>query len=227
MKLFSPEAIELTKNIQKSPRERKPKEPSISDLKWEISKEWKRMDELEAQDESNFSDFDKSVKAKEVNLPLVRNHIRYYQDKIDKLREPFNPLLNKWKSFIIELCKEKNQEIELIWFDESSPYDCEIEIRLKGHRCWNSCVSLRFQEGKLKAYDSHFGGGTSSVWLAHTDYLSNPNIEEDKVKEIMENVFNRKCTDSHWEDNHEGHRNIQVDDKGWLTERGLKHNGNE
>lgn len=126
------------------------------------------------------------------------------------------PLLNKWKEFILNLCKEKGQEVDIIWFDESAPYDCCVEVRLKGHKCWNSCVSFRFEDNKLKAYDSHFGGGTSFIWLAHTDYLANPNIEQDKVKEIMEKVFKGECCNSFWEKDTNGHREIKLDEYGWI-----------
>lgn len=39
---------------------------------------------LEAQDESGFSDFDKCVKGKEVNIPLCGNHIAYYRAELSK-----------------------------------------------------------------------------------------------------------------------------------------------
>ena len=124
------------------------------------------------------------------------------------LRSPFQPMLTKWKDFIVNLCKERGQEIDKIWFDISTPYDCEVEIRLAGHRCWNSCVSFRFQTGKLKAYDSHFGGGTS---------MFNGDIDEEKtIREVMERVFNKECSDSGWNKEDDGHREIIIDDDGWI-----------
>ena len=126
----------------------------------------------------------------------------------DELRSPQKPNLVKWKKFIINLCKEEGQKIDKIWFNTSEPYDNEIAIRLAGHRCWSACVEFRFREGKLKAYDSHFGGGTSQL-----DYGIN---EEQKIKEIMKQVFNKECSNSSWNDDIEGKREIKIDDEGWL-----------
>ena len=35
-----------------------------------------------AADERNFSDFEKSLKGRDVNMPLCRNHISYYENRI-------------------------------------------------------------------------------------------------------------------------------------------------
>lgn len=144
-----------------------------------------------------------------------------YKVIIDEGRQKFLPLLNKWKDFIVNLCNEKGAEIEKIWFDESCPYDCEVSVRLTGHRCWNDCVSFRFQNNILKAFDSGFGGGTTMLWLSHTDYLENPNLEQDKVKEVMEKVINKEC-DTYsvkWNKEEENkvieHRIINIDSNGW------------
>ena len=124
------------------------------------------------------------------------------------------PLI-KWRDFIVNLCKERGQEIEKIWFDTSVPYDNEIEVRLAGHRCWNSCVGFRFQEGKLKAYDSHFGGGTSMIHDTTAD-----NYEETEIRKVMERVFNKDCSNSMWEDGHDKRevkkRVIEIDCNGWI-----------
>lgn len=117
-----------------------------------------------------------------------------------------------WREFIGKLCKDRNEEVEF-WFDVSSPYDNEINVRLKSHRCWHNCVDFRFQEGKLKAYDSHFGGGTSFV------YLHDGKTEEEEVKEVMERVFNKECSNSSWE-NHvhklgDEHYKVETDNEGW------------
>lgn len=45
----------------------------------------KRLKELEEQDETGWEEFKISVSGKEVNMPLVRNHISYYGEKIKKL----------------------------------------------------------------------------------------------------------------------------------------------
>jgi predicted adenine nucleotide alpha hydrolase (AANH) superfamily ATPase len=147
----------------------------------------------------------------------------YYGDKyrievIDErsLNDRFNPLLNKWKTFIVNLCKEKGQEIDKIWFAKSTPLDCEIAIRLAGHRCWNACIDFRFEKGRLKAYDSHFGGGTSFIEVSTA---LNPNAEQEKVIELMERVFNKECSNSSWEDNHSQdnlHRVININESGWI-----------
>jgi len=147
--------------------------------------------------------------------PLTEtDEIKEMKAKRSELREPQQANLNKWKEFIVNLCKERGEEIEKIWFDVSTPYDNEVEIRLKGHKCWNSCVSFRFQNNKLKAFDSHFGGGTS---MLHGEF-----DEEEKVREVMERVFNKECSNSSWEDKYderkedEKHRKIEVDNDGWL-----------
>ena len=218
LKLFGEEAKELTKDVVIE-KEAKPKrtrtttkELTETDLKYEISKSKSRIKELEAQDETNWDDFDVNIKGKAVNIPLVRNHIRYYSEKLGAKREPRLPLLTKWRTFIIDLCKEKGHEIDKIWFDDSAPYDCEVAVRLKEHRCWSSCVKFRFAHEKLKAYDSHFGGGTSFVSLD----TSNPNCEQDLVRQVMEKVFNKECSNSGWENDFGEHRNIEINEQGYL-----------
>lgn len=208
LKLFSQETDDLIK--AKAKKEKKPKELSVSDLKWELRKEKMKLAEYEKQDESNFTDFDKSVKGKEANIPLIRNHIAYYTKQIAEKRTSYEPVLNKWRDFIVNLCKEKGKEIDMIAFDESAPYDCEVALRLKGHRCYSHCVSFRFQRNRLKAYDSHFGGGTS--------FLDSDINEETTIKEIMERVFNEECSKSGWEDSSYEHRQIKVDERGWEEE---------
>lgn len=226
IKLFGTEAqaiVERVKEVKKERVPRKSKTPSIMNLKFEQSQSRKRLKELESQDETGWSEFDLSIKGKEVNMRLVNNHISYYQGQIDAIREPFNLLLLKWREFIINLCKEKGQEIDKIWFDDSSPYDCEIGLRLKEHRCWYACVEFRFGEGKMKAYDSHFGGGTSFV-----DFIPNEDFAgEEKTKEIIRNVlervFNKECDSEYnevWNKREAGdeHREINIDEKGWKND---------
>lgn len=219
--------VEKEKVVVKTPRISKPKEPrkakeeTISNLRWEQEESIKRLRELEAQDETNFTDFDKSVKGKEVNMPLVKNHICYYQRQIEKLQEPFNHLLNKWKDFIVNLCKTKGQEIDKIWFDVSAPLDCEIAVRLAGHRCWSACVEFRFQEGQLRAFDSHFGGGTSFI-DGFKSYMDDDKTAN-KITEIMERVFNKECSNNEWEskgdrEGDKAHRHIIISPNGWRSE---------
>lgn len=217
------EQIEQIKPKEKKKREPKKKEQSISDLKWEIEKELKELKKLEAQDETGWTDLDKSIKGKEVNSMLVRNHIIYYTEQMRALREPFNPLLNNWKNFIVNLCKERGQEIDKIWFDTSAPYDVDISVRLAGHRCWSTCVSFRFDKGSLRAFDSDFGGGTTFLGNFGCGTITTDEEIEKNIREIMENVFNKKCEEDYvrfW--NKEDYskpienRVIEIDEQGWI-----------
>jgi len=215
------EAIVKADKAKKTTREPRKKEETIQDFRWKQQEDIKRLRELEAQDETNFTETDKSVKGKEVNMRLVKNHISYYQQQLEKLQEPFNPMLNNWKRFITKFCEENNQPIEKIWFDTSAPYDCEISIRLAGHRCWNACVEFRFQDGNLRAFDSHFGGGTSMLDRIST--ALNPNAEQEKVEEVMKRVFAKECSDSGWEakgdrEGEKAHRLILIGKNGWRSE---------
>ena len=63
------------------------------ELKEAIRKSYTRLKELAEQDESKFTDFEKSIKGKEVNSRLVKNHIIYYKKKLDRLRDN---TLSKW-----------------------------------------------------------------------------------------------------------------------------------
>ena len=143
-----------------------------------------------------------------------------YECFVDKLNfNRGNEHLTKWKKFLEELCKERGEEIDLIWFDVSTPYDDEINIRLKGHRCWNSCVNFRFRDGVLKAFDSHFSGGTSMIWSGKVGFS-----EEDEIRKVMDKVFNKECSNSSWEDRDDDserkdkHREIKIDEFFWNTD---------
>lgn len=225
--LFGQEAQAIVKPVivkpvsVKTPRAvrtpRTPKEQSITDLRYEQEKDIKRLRELESQDETGWTDMDKMYKGKEANSRLVKAHIYNYQKQIEKLQEPFNPLLNKWKEFIVNLCVANNQAIDKIWFDVSAPYECEINVRLAGHRCWNACVEFRFEKNQLKAYDSNFGGGTSWADGKTDEEITN------KITEIMKRVFNKECSNDGWEsrgdrEGDKAHRLIIVAENGWRTE---------
>jgi hypothetical protein len=151
----------------------------------------------------------------------LKEKVKEYSRYIRLARTPFEKDLNKWKEFIIGLVKEREgEEIDKIWFNESSPYEYEVEVRLKGHRCWNSCVSLRFDKGHLKAYDSNFGGGTSFIGGIGGGVGSEEKIKE-SIIEIMEKVFKKECSNSGWNDklNNElnnNHREIDIDEFGWI-----------
>jgi hypothetical protein len=139
------------------------------------------------------------------------------------IREKYNVLLFKWRDFIVNLCKEKGQEIDKIWFDKSSPYDCAVHVRMKEHKCYYDCVSFRFSHNKLVAYDSHFGHGTTFLF-------DREQKEQQDIKEVMEKVFNKDCSNVEWctllkkdgeagerLDNYE-HREIIVDEQGWVKD---------
>ena len=269
-------------NLKKPKKSRKEKEfyeqHSEEELKNMIKDEKIRLDELEKQDETGWTDMDKMYRGKESNIKLVKNHIQYYETALDrkqggnkwKMHECVNcgqeyeefkekdvknfiyntckdcckveerekyVYLNNWRDFIVNLCKAKGEigEIDKIWYDYSAPYDCEMEVRLKGHRCWNSCVSFRFEKGKLCAYDSHFGGGTTGVepysalrtqtqtqeMVDMTSCLTKEEFkkwEEQIITEVMNKVFAKECSNSSWEDSEKdrGHRDIIIDEKGWI-----------
>lgn len=213
--LFGVEGTPMPKPPVKEKKKRvtKSKEPSLSDLLWERRKSKERLAELEAQDETGWSDSDLMYKGKVNNIPLVKNHIAYYTEKIMALRQPYNQVLNKYKDYIIQLCAEEGQEIDLLWYSTSAPYDYEISIRLKNHRCWNDCVSLRFEKEELRAYDSHWGSGTSWVSGHPKDYSE----VCEAIKEILSHAFKKECSDNSWEDSHNDgeHRNILIDEEGW------------
>ena len=145
---------------------------------------------------------------KEIQNLKAKYEEKYKITIIDDEKIQYSGLLDKWKGFIVNLCKEKGQEIDKIWFDTSVPLDCEVAVRLKGHRCWNSCVDFRFGDYKLKAYDSHFGGGTSFISCDDEE-------QEIWIREIMDKVFNKECSNSGWERDDNGHREINIDEKGW------------
>jgi len=164
---------------------------------------------------------------KEMNLRNLYTEITLSKSKITELkmklwdlREPFTPLLNKWKEFIVNYCKEKEQEIEMIGFNESAPYDCEISVRMKGHYCYYSCISFRFNKGNLVAYDG-LGGGTSFLG-GFGSGLKTEQETESEIKELLDKVFNHEC-DEHHADFYNvdttkpaEHRNIKIDEKGWI-----------
>jgi len=131
-----------------------------------------------------------------------------------ELRSPYEPNLNKWKEVIVDYCKEKNQEIEHIWFDTSVPYDCELVVRMKGHEgCYYSCVSFRFQDNKFKAWDSNFNGGTTFVDNGFAD--SNRDIsEKEEILKIMDRVFEKECEASGWGEDEQ--KKILIDSEGWV-----------
>lgn len=217
LKLFGEEIKAIVKPA-KTTRTRTPrtKEPTIDSLKWEIESSYARLKELEAQDETGWNQFDKDIKGKEVNMKLVRNHISYYRGQMLPLRKPLDDLLKPWKEFLVNLCKERGHEIDVVWLDTSAPYDCAINIRLKNHRCWSSCVTFRFnKDGRLQAYDSHFGGGTTFV-----NAFGGTTDVEKTIREVMEKVFNSECSNSSWENRGDRtgdeHRIIKLDEEGWI-----------
>ena len=136
------------------------------------------------------------------------------------LAKRFNPMLNEWKKFIQKLCDDKGEEVEM-WFDTSAPMDCEINVRLKSHRCSYNCVSFRFENGTLDAYDSHFGGGTTIC-----DKMMSRVDEIHYITDVMDKVFKKECSNSSWEEDSEGKsypkREHRVNEFGWLIDKGLR-----
>jgi len=129
----------------------------------------------------------------------------------------FNHFLDEWKAKIQKLCDDKGEEVEM-WYDTSSPMDCEINVRLKSHRCSYNCVSFRFEDGVINAYDSHFDGGTTFIHLAKAHICR---VDEIKlVEEVMEKVFNKECSNSSWEEDSDGKsypkREHRVNEFGWV-----------
>lgn len=204
---------------------RTPKEKSVQDYKWEIKKKkdeileaQKKIKEYETQDETGWDSFELCVKGKETNIGLLSNHILYYTREIEEIkkhmfarREAYQPMLEKWRAFILNYIKEKGKEVDMIWFDTSAPYDCEVDVRMKGHHCWYSCVSFRFDKGKLEAYNGGGGGGTS--WSK----CQNDFEAETSIKSILDDVCNNKCCDDEarytpWDGKQ---REIKIDEKGW------------
>lgn len=156
---------------------------------------------------------------KEIQYLKQKHEEKYKIIIIDEEKIQYSGLLDKWKNFIINLCNEKGQEIDKIWFSNSAPYDCEVGLRLKGHRCWSNCVSFRFENYKLKAFDSGFGGGTSFVDVSTA---LNPNAEQEVVEKVLRQVFNKECEKDYMgfykidENKPIEHREINLDDKGWI-----------
>lgn len=232
LNLFGQEATAMVQGLKKT-RVKTPKEPSLSDLKWdrrkkysEIEESKKRIAELQAQDETDWDDTTKCIKGKDSNIPLCENHIKYYQKEIDEMtrkiklaRSQYEPVLNEWKAFIIKYCQEKGKEIDCLFFDTSAPYDCSIQLRMKGHNCYYNCVSFRFTGNQLQAFDSHFGGGTSFVEHLHQTHIDRQN----KIIEVMDKVLAGECNDSGW--NYDSEKKPyekkihEIDEDGWLVDK--------
>jgi len=65
----------------------------VNYLKEQIKERKERLKELEEQDESDFDETDKWIKGREGNIPLVKNHIQFYTDRLKELE---NKGLSKW-----------------------------------------------------------------------------------------------------------------------------------
>jgi len=59
-------------------------EMTLEELRRAIEEEKAEIKRLEAQDETGWDDFKLSVQGKDVNIPLCRNHIIYYQAELDR-----------------------------------------------------------------------------------------------------------------------------------------------
>jgi len=215
LQLFSKETEELVKSVPKRAVRRSSKKATIT-LSNGINYNGEKYISVgfEGHNEGSGSPCKTEAEALERVKEIQEQYKEKYQITIiDEEKIRYNSLLNKWKDYLIILCEEKHQEIDKIWFNTSVPYDCEIGIRMKGHRCWGYCVTFRFEKGLLKAYDSNFGGGTSCI---------ETKTDEDiglGIKKIMERVFNKECSNSGWEDGEDrGHREIKINEKGWISD---------
>jgi hypothetical protein len=79
------EPPEYKKKRRKTQEEKNEENPEH--LKREIEKEKSELKRLEEQDESNFTDFQKQIQGKDANIPLVKNHISYYEKKLKEQGE--------------------------------------------------------------------------------------------------------------------------------------------
>ena len=66
---------------------------TIETLKKDIGTEYVRIKELVKQDETDFTDFELSIKGKKVNIQLCYAHITYY---LRKIKEMDNKSLERW-----------------------------------------------------------------------------------------------------------------------------------
>jgi hypothetical protein len=126
-------------------------------------------------------DFSQSITAEE-----------FLSRKVDidaELKHQEDEFLHKWIAYIKEITDQAGAEFDW-WFDTSAPYDCEIELVVRGHRCWGPCVSFRFSDKKLTAFDSNFGGGTSFLepWERDTP--------GEIVRATMAKVLAKECENS-------------------------------
>lgn len=166
---------------------------------------------------------------------LKQRHAEIYDIKVIDEREPHIRFsyLNEYKQFIIDLCKEREeQEIAKakersdsvwvdtphyepeIWFDTSIPYDCSLNVRMKSHKCYYHCVEFRFQKGILQAWDNGFqssmGHGTNMLFSTqHQTHLERKEI----IRGIMERVLNNECCKDANETKQRIHK---TDEYGWI-----------
>lgn len=150
---------------------------------------------------------------------LKKRYSETYDIKVidERPREKKYGYLMEWKNFIDNLCKEKGQEAE-IWFDTSAPMDCAVNVRIKGHKCYYECISFRFTNGILEAYDGGFQspfGGTNFVWnKTHQTHLDRREV----ISKMMERVLNNECCANCNESNPRIH---EVDENFWLLRDGI------
>jgi len=106
-----------------------------------------------------------------------------------ELKRQEDDYLWKWLGYIKEILAQAGEEFDW-WFDTSSPYDSQIEVTLKSHKCWPPCVSFRFKDRQLEAFDSNFGGGTSFL---DPDDRKHPG---DTLRKVLARVLARECEQS-------------------------------
>ena len=233
--LFGSQAIELVKNV---PVEKKIKKPvrhkatiTLSYGNWGITDLERDIKNGERFISVSFDGHNEGQSGGHNTIEEALAQVEYLEKRygeeykieiIDVENIRFNSLLNKWKDFIVNLCKERGQEIEKIWFDTSAPMDCEIGVRLANHKCWSSCISFRFEKGDLRACDSGFLGGTHFIG-GFGQFAKKTDEETGKIiTELLERCFNRECEKDYAgfykldENKPIEHREIKLDEKGWI-----------
>jgi len=163
-----------------------------------------RQEELDAKKQKKYEAKKKKVEEDEdIEFPddydenAGEDYETEQNEQIPQIQQYTEKHLIRWKEFIEKLCAEKNEKVE-VWFDLSAPYDNEVNVRLVNHNCSWNCVAFRFNHGKLTAYDSNFGGGTSFLWNLEAEK------QEEEIRKVMERVFNKECETNRYNLDSEG-----------------------
>lgn len=114
---------EWEKKKQK-PVKKKGNGESLEELEAELQKSKARLIELENQDESQMNEALKYCAGKETNMPLVRNHIEFYEEKIAKL---------KGEKYLSRKRKEEIEEMKANGFDEKGYFINDYKVTAWTH----------------------------------------------------------------------------------------------